>query len=86
MVDPLPKRCRLCHTMRIIPDIIIGAGVIVSVVAFWAGYRRVGFIAGIIAVIVGWKRNWCMESVAHLWGPGHDDAGGGGDAGGADHD
>ena len=75
--------------MRIIPDIIIGTGVIVSVVAFWASYLWVGFIAGIIAVIVGWKRDWCMESVTHLWGPGHDDGGGDGDvgdAGGADHD
>jgi hypothetical protein len=69
--------------VRIIPDIIIGTGVIVSVVAFWAGYRWVGAIAGIIAVLVGWKRDWCMESVAHLWGPGDDDGGGDADAGDA---
>jgi len=71
--------------MRLIPDIIIGTGVIVSVVAFWAGYRWVGFIAGVIAVLVGWKRDWCMESVANLWGSSGDD-GDGGDTGGADHD
>jgi fatty-acid desaturase len=74
--------------MRFLPDIIIGAGLIVSVVAFWGGYRWVGFIAGIVAVLVGWKRDWCIESVTHLWGSDEDDVGGSGDAGeaGVDHD
>ena len=71
--------------MRLIPDIIIGSGIIVSVVAFWAGYRWIGGIAAFIALIVGWKRDWCMESAAHLWGSSGDD-GDGGDTGGADHD
>jgi fatty-acid desaturase len=79
-------------TMRIIPDIIIATGIIVSVVAFWGGYRWVGGIAGFIALIVGWKRDWCMESVTHLWGSSGDDsstsedAGDVGDSGGADRD
>jgi hypothetical protein len=56
--------------MRIIPNLIIATGIIVAILAFGAGYRCVGGIAGFIALVVGWKRDWCMESVGHLWGPG----------------
>ena len=49
--------------MRRIPDIIIVVGVIVAAAAIGAGYRWVGVISMLIALIVGWKRNWCMESV-----------------------
>ena len=48
--------------MRRIPDIIIVVGVIVGAVGFSMGSRWVGGIGLGLALIVGWKRDWCMES------------------------
>jgi hypothetical protein len=48
--------------MRRIPDIIIAVGVIVGAIGIATGYRWVGVISLAIALIVGWKRDWCIES------------------------
>ena len=66
--------------MRRIPDIIIAVGVIVAATAIGAGYRWVGVISLLVALIVGWKRNWCMESV-EAFASSKDDADSGHDGG-----
>ena len=48
--------------MRRIPDIIIAVGVIVGATSIATGYRWVGVISLLVAMVVGWKRDWCIES------------------------
>ena len=55
--------------MRRIPDIIIAVGVIVGAIGIATGYRWVGVISLAIALIVGWKRDWCIESFEGMISP-----------------
>jgi hypothetical protein len=69
-------RSAACHVMRRIPDMIIFAGVIGGAIALATGFRWLGCACFILAVIVGWKRNWCgaklEELVLSLKGPAGD--------------
>ena len=47
--------------MKHIPDIIIAVGVIVGALGIGTGYRWIGCGALLVAMIVGWKRDWCMD-------------------------
>lgn len=69
--------------MRFIADLLIGTGIVVSAVAFWAGYHVVGIVAALVVLIVGWRRVWCRDSVEDLWESSLD---GNGDSGGGDSD
>jgi hypothetical protein len=78
--------------MRRIPDLIIASGVIVAVAGIATGYRWVGITSLLVALIVGWKRAWCMKS-AEAFASNRDEAGSdssgdsaGGDTGAADGD
>lgn len=45
--------------MRRLVDVIIVVGIIVGVIAVSGGYRWFGGACMVIALPVGWKRNWC---------------------------
>ena len=55
-------RCAL----RWIPDFVILTGVVVGAGALSMGFRTVGVSLLLIATIVGWNRNWCIESLEEL--------------------
>lgn len=48
--------------MRYIPDLIIVVGVIIGAAGIATGYRSLGSIFLAFALLVGWKRDWCMDS------------------------
>ena len=52
--------------MRRLPDIIIAIGVIFGVVALGTGLRVIGAVSIFVALIVGWKRQWCMDTLDEL--------------------
>lgn len=52
--------------MTKIPDIIIALGVIVGALGLSTGFRKIGVISMLIAIIVGWKRNWCIGLMEEL--------------------
>jgi hypothetical protein len=52
--------------MKRIPDIIIAAGLVGCAIALGAGFRWVGTACILVALIVGWKRNWCMMALEDL--------------------
>ncbi len=66
--------------MRRIIDITIALGVILGATGIATGYRWFGGISLFIALLIGWKRHWCLESVYDLIGssgqsPGNDATG-----------
>ena len=52
--------------MRRIPDIVIAAGVIIGATGIAIGYRWVGGISLLVALIVGWKRKWCLDAFEEM--------------------
>ena len=54
--------------LKHIPDVVIASAVIMGAFAFGMGHRAIGGIAMVIAMIVGWKRNWCVEAFTELVG------------------
>ena len=54
------------RVLKHIPDVVIASCVIVGAVAFGAGYRVVGGVSMFVAILVGWKRNWCIEAFTEL--------------------
>ena len=52
--------------MRRLPDIIIAIGVIFGVIALGTGLRMVGAVSISVALLVGWKRKWCMDTLDEL--------------------
>jgi hypothetical protein len=47
--------------MKRIVDIVIVVGVIVGAVSIGAGLRVIGAVSLLIAMIVGWKRDWAID-------------------------
>jgi len=52
--------------MRRIPDIIIVMGVVAGALALATGFRIIGVISMLVAVLVGWKRKWCIGALEEL--------------------
>jgi hypothetical protein len=52
--------------MKRLPDIIIMVCVIGGATALSTGHPWLGAGLLLIALVVGWKRNWCMDSVEEM--------------------
>ena len=52
--------------LKRIPDIVIASGVVLGVLGLSTGHRIVGASAMLIACLVAWKRNWCIEAFEEL--------------------
>lgn len=62
--------------MKHLPDTLIALGVIIGAISLATGRHWLGGISLLIAFIVGWKRDWCIESFTALstTGPAEDDS------------
>jgi hypothetical protein len=50
------------RVLRRIPDTIIVVCIVAGALAIGVGYRWTGVFVLSIAMVVGWKRDWCLES------------------------
>jgi len=52
--------------MKHLPDTLIALGIIIGAIGLATGHRWLGGISILFAFIVGWKRDWCIESFTEL--------------------